>query len=151
MNTWCLHWWVFDSHCTHTSMFHIMDDIVCMDDNTYIHQPLRIISYGCSVSSQALLASLRGGQICYLHPSMQCDPVKSNATTFVETLIVLEEQDITGMTYARFDNGSTSCSAAGWIPCFIQDIQYRNNWYDSGVNTCNHFQWMQIDSLCHAS
>jgi hypothetical protein len=38
-----------------------------------IHQPLRIVSYGCHVSSTALLASLCGRQICCLHPSVQCD------------------------------------------------------------------------------
>jgi hypothetical protein len=55
------------------SMFRKMDDIVSMDDNIYIHQPLHTVSYGCHVSSTALLASLCGGQICCLFPFMQCD------------------------------------------------------------------------------
>jgi hypothetical protein len=43
MNTWHLHRWIFDIRCTHTSMFCTMDDIVCMDENKYIHQPLCFI------------------------------------------------------------------------------------------------------------
>jgi hypothetical protein len=93
-----------------------------MDDNTYIHQPLCVVLCGHHVSSTALLAALRGEQICSLHPFVQCDPVKSYATTFVETLIMLEERDIIRMTYTRFDSGSASCGAAGRIVRFIQDI-----------------------------
>jgi hypothetical protein len=50
-----------------------MDDIICMDDNTYIHQPLCTVLYGCHVSLTALLASLHRGQICCLLSSVQCD------------------------------------------------------------------------------
>jgi hypothetical protein len=49
-------------------MFYRMDDIVYMDDNTDMNQPLYTVSYGCHVPSTALLASLRG-EIA----SMQCD------------------------------------------------------------------------------
>jgi hypothetical protein len=58
----------FESRYMHTSMFRRMDDIVYMDDNTYMNQPLRTVSYGCHVPSTTLLASLRG-EIA----SMQCD------------------------------------------------------------------------------